>query len=136
MTNTRQAYEMAARMLATQCNALHRALLCGSPSPNQKRQFEWMRAPRLGDMVFVDAARFTSDPAKTVGRWAATWTYMHPLDELDGNLPYMERTADVVYDIELLDGSFCSWSDVDLLRVPADIDEWLDITSGRKRASP
>jgi len=90
----------------------------------------WMQAPRLGDMVFVDAAGSESDPAKTVGRWVATWTYL-PLDEEPEDLPYAERAAIQVWQIELLDGSLYSWSDVRLLRVPADVDEWRDITRWR-----
>jgi hypothetical protein len=131
VTNTRQAYQAATRMLAANCYAMYRALLCGRPSPNQAKQMDWVRSPRLGDMVFVDAARQTSDAAKTVGRWTRMWTYFYPLDELDGDLSYADRMRDVVYEIELLDGSFYSWSNVQLLRVPADFDEWLDITHGK-----
>lgn len=133
MTNTRQAYQAAARMLAAQCYAMTYAVLCGQSTPLQQRQAAWMRAPRLGDMVFVDAARHTSDPAKTVGRWTRTWTYFHPLEEQDGGLSYADRSVDEVYEIELLDDSFYSWSDVRLLRVPADLDEWINITFNRRK---
>jgi hypothetical protein len=129
--NTRQAYQRAARMLSGMCWATYSALLCGDPSPNQKRQTAWMRAPRLGDMVFVDAAGPTSDPAKTVGRWVRSWTYMYPDENGDDSVPFEDRCTEPVWEIELLDGSFYSWSNVGLLRVPADIGEWIDITHRR-----
>jgi hypothetical protein len=123
----RQAYEHAARMLAAQSYALYSALLCGNPSPNQRRQFEWMRKPHLGCMVFIDAARHTTAPEKTVGRWTAMWTYLLP-DCDDEDLPFRDRETYGVYEIELLDGSICSWSNVSLLRIPASIKEWAEIT--------
>lgn len=119
--NTRQAYERAARMLADMCYATHSALLCGDPSPRQQRLYEWMLAPDLGDMVFVDAAGWAEDIAHTVGRWTRSWTYLYPPED---GLSFADRCGEVVYEIELLDGSFTSWSDVMLLRVPADRAEW------------
>jgi hypothetical protein len=126
--NTRQAYEQAARMLADMCHATHSALLCGDPSPRQQRLFEWMHSPGLGDMVFVDAAGSANDLSHTVGRWTSSWTYLYPPE---GDESFRNRAGDVVYEIELLDGSVTSWSDVALLRVPVDRSEWQSVERSR-----
>lgn len=136
--NDREAYEGAMQVLAANAYAVYSALLCGRPSPNQKLQEEWMATPRLGDMVYVDAAR-DADSAQIVGRWAATWTYIFPTDEDedgDPDTPYSERGNYVVYDIELLDGTFFKWTDVKLLRIPANEKEWIRITIPERRWPP
>jgi hypothetical protein len=108
----------AAVLLAALAKELWSSALVGTGTPEGRERFQRMRQPQLDDVVFVWLTRRDADPAGTVGRFDSCWSYLTEWDE--------ERrcwSGYEVYGIELLDGRYAKWENVELLALPPTLTE-------------
>lgn len=124
--------DILAEALVETTEALWRASI--NPTPNGRAAFDWMHAPRLGDLVCVLHTR-NQAPVQRVGIWSHSWSHLHPLEEdWDDYGPEMFYDGhEEVYLVEQFDGGETSWTNVELLRVPRDATERRDMFAAAER---
>lgn len=110
--------DATAAMLAATGDALWSASL--NNTPNCRLMWEWMRSPRLGDLVVVLHVHPSTPPIQRVGVWRASWTYHLPDDAETVDTPYRDMGRTEVFMIEQLDGELISWSNTGMARIPRD----------------
>lgn len=69
-----------------------------------------MHDVRLGDIVFVWLTGRDVDPLTEVGIYDTCWSHLEEYDDLSN-----QWSGDLVYGIQLLDGTYFKWTNVELL---------------------
>lgn len=112
------AFAPAACALVATGEALWSSCVSGF-SPALQRRFEWMSAPRVGDLVVVYMA--FEHPIHRVGEFIGAWTHFSgPDDPRDG-------ARQEVFYVASLDGRGMKWANVKLLRVPRSAAEYREL---------
>lgn len=120
--------EGVAQVVVDLAELLRTTTTVGFPAPVVERIGDRLRSPGLGDLVVVCFAGRSSRAIDRVGRYVSTWTYLAPEDEPDQ--PLKDRSGEVVFEIETLDGRLYKWTDVELMWIPATVAERLEVSYG------
>lgn len=115
--------EHAAALIAASALTLRHAVLCGSPTPNQRDIYERMHAPQDGDWVCETStlggwgARKDMSPLDAVGRLVRTAREKMPIEEWDEQTDGPWPTEKVWY-VRTLDGREFRWVNADFVAIP------------------
>ena len=118
-----------AKVLVALAKDLWDATLSGGGTPAAMERYKRMRNPQFGDLVYVWLTKRGTPPEQLIGRYDSCWSYLGEWDEEDGEWWPREE----VYGIELLDGTYCKWTNVELLALPYEVTD--GVNTGTVRSS-